>query len=86
MEYTVLIGRSENGYAACVEGLQGVCMAAAETREETETLIREAVELHLQEARSDAMRNKHTAMHWEAPEAMPTLRFVDVDAPKPLTA
>ena len=84
MEYTVLIGRSENGYAACVEGLSGVCMAAAETREETETLIREALALHLEETRSDSMHGECTDMYLEAPVAKPTLRFVDMDEPSSL--
>ncbi len=72
MEYTVLIGRSDNGYAAWVEGLSGVCVAAAETREETEALIQEALELHLEE--------EHSGLERASAPVRQTLRFVDMDA------
>ena len=79
MEYTVLIGRSANGYAACVEGLSGVCTAAAETREETESLIYEALELHLEEERPVSVSGAGT-MHRGDQADKPTLRFIDMDA------
>ena len=78
MEYTVLIGRSGNGYAASVEGLTGVCTAAAETREETESLIYEALELHLEEERL-SQESGVTTMYWGQVDK-PTLRFIDMDA------
>ena len=79
MEYTVLIGRSGNGYAAMVEGLSGVCTAAAETRAETESLIHEALELHLEEERLSEVSGV-TSMYLESQADKPTLRFIDMDA------
>ena len=78
MEYTVLIGRTGNGYAAMVEGLSGVCTAAAETRAETEDLIYEALELHLEEERLSQVSEVATAYGGQADK--PTLRFIDMDA------
>ena len=78
MEYTVLIGRTGNGYAAMVEGLSGVCTAAAETREETESLINEALELHLEEERLSQVSEVPTP-YWGQTDK-PTLRFIDMDA------
>ena len=42
----------ESNWSAYVPGLPG-CVAAAATREETEALIREAMELHLDLMRAD---------------------------------
>ena len=47
MTYTVIIEKTGNGYSAYVPDLPG-CVAAGDTREETETLIREAVTYHLE--------------------------------------
>jgi predicted RNase H-like HicB family nuclease len=47
MKYAVVIERSETGYGACVPDLPG-CVAVGETFSETEQLIREAVEFHLE--------------------------------------
>ena len=46
MKYTVVIEKTGNGYSAYVPDLPG-CAAAADTREETEELIREAIVCHL---------------------------------------
>ena len=46
MRYAVVIERAENNYSAYVPDLPG-CTAIAATIEETERLIREAIELHL---------------------------------------
>ncbi|MBZ5593304.1 MAG: type II toxin-antitoxin system HicB family antitoxin [Acidobacteriia bacterium] len=46
MRYAVVIEKSENNYAAYVPDLDG-CIATGRTVEETERLIREAIELHL---------------------------------------
>ena len=46
MKYTILIGRTDNGYSASVPDLPG-CIAAADTKTGVEELIREAVILHL---------------------------------------
>lgn len=46
MQYTVVVEESEAGYGAYVPNLPG-CVAAGETREEVQQLIREAIELHI---------------------------------------
>ncbi len=52
IEYTVILERGPKNWSAYVPDLPG-CVAAAKTREETETLIREAIELHLDLMRED---------------------------------
>ena len=52
MKYVVIIEKSDNGYSAYVPDLPG-CIAAAETREEAESLIREAIGYQLEEMRAD---------------------------------
>ena len=47
MDYVVVIEKTGNGYGAYVPDLPG-CVTAADTREETEALIREAVGYHLE--------------------------------------
>ena len=47
MKYVVVYEQSLTGYAAFVPDLPG-CVAAGETREETERLIREAIAFHLE--------------------------------------
>ncbi len=48
MQYIAIIeGDDQSGYGAYVPDLSG-CIAAAETREEVEQLIREAVPFHLE--------------------------------------
>jgi predicted RNase H-like HicB family nuclease len=47
MRYAVVIEKSENGFAAYVPDLPG-CVAAGEDVPETERLIREAIEFHLE--------------------------------------
>lgn len=47
MQYTVIIEKGPTSYGAYIPDLPG-CVAAAETREEVDTLIREAVVLHLE--------------------------------------
>jgi len=49
-EYTVVIEHGDTNFAAYVPDLPG-CVAAAETREETLELIREAIVLHAQSLR-----------------------------------
>ena len=46
-EYVVVFERAEDGWSAYVPDLPG-CIAAGETREETERLIREAIALHIE--------------------------------------
>ena len=47
MSYAVVIEKGETSYGAYVPDLPG-CVAVAETREEVEALIREAIQLHLE--------------------------------------
>ncbi|MDD5262672.1 MAG: type II toxin-antitoxin system HicB family antitoxin [Methylacidiphilales bacterium] len=54
MRYAVLIEKSETGYGAYVPDLPG-CIAVGETIEETEKLIKEAVEFHLDGLREDGV-------------------------------
>jgi predicted RNase H-like HicB family nuclease len=52
VQYLVIIEKSGNGYGAYVPDLPG-CVAAGRTRAETERLIREAIEFHLEGMRED---------------------------------
>ena len=54
MRYAIVIEKAENNYSAYVPDLPG-CIAAGATREETETLIREAIEFHLAGMREDGV-------------------------------
>ena len=47
MQYAVVIEKTGNGYSAYIPDLPG-CVAAGDTRAETEELIREAVVYHLE--------------------------------------
>jgi len=47
LKYLVIIEKTDNGFSAYVPDLPG-CIAAGETHEETEELIYEAVEAHLE--------------------------------------
>ena len=51
MKYAVVIEKSANGYAAYVPDLPG-CVAAGDSREETQRLIREAIEFHIEGMRA----------------------------------
>jgi predicted RNase H-like HicB family nuclease len=52
MQYAVIIEKGPASYGAYVPDLPG-CIAAAETEEEVEQLIREAIEFHLEGMRED---------------------------------
>ena len=52
MQYAVVIEKAGNGYSAYVPDIPG-CVAAADSMDETEDLIRDAVALHLQMLRED---------------------------------
>ncbi len=54
MRYAVVIEKSESGFGAYVPDLPG-CVAVAETLAETEQLIREAIEFHLDGLREDGI-------------------------------
>jgi predicted RNase H-like HicB family nuclease len=47
MQYVVVYEKTPNGWSAYVPDLPG-CVAAAATREETETLMRQAIALHIE--------------------------------------
>ncbi len=52
MKYAVIFEKSATGYGAYVPDLPG-CVAVGKTLKETQRLIREAIELHLQGMRED---------------------------------
>ena len=51
-EYVIIIEKAGNSYAAMVPDLPG-CIGAADTIEELEELMREAVEFHIEGMRLD---------------------------------
>ena len=52
MKYVVVYEPTQTGWSAYVPDLPG-CVAAGDTREETERLMREAIGLHIQALRED---------------------------------
>jgi predicted RNase H-like HicB family nuclease len=68
MRYAVVIEKSESGFGAYVPDLPG-CVAVAETLAETEQLIREAIEFHLDGLREDGIH---------APEPSAKAQYVEV--------
>lgn len=54
MRYAIVVEKAGNNYSAYVPDLPG-CVATGATLEETEQLIREAVELHLAGLREDGL-------------------------------
>ena len=54
MQYTVVIEKGPTSYGAYVPELPG-CIAAAETREEVSVLIREAIQLYVEELKKDGL-------------------------------
>ncbi len=70
MKYGVVIERGENSWGAYVPDLPG-CVAAGETREEVMTLIREAIEFHVDGLREDGK---------EVPEPHSDFEFIEVSA------
>ncbi len=54
MNYTVVIEAGPVSYGAFVPDLPG-CIAVGETREEAITLIKEAIELHVEGLREDGL-------------------------------
>jgi len=55
MRYAIVIERGPTSYGAFVPDLPG-CVAAGDTREEVVKLIREAIELHLEEMRKEKLQ------------------------------
>ncbi len=54
MRYAIVVEKAGKNYSAYVPDLPG-CIATGKTLEETERLIREAVELHLNGLREDGL-------------------------------
>lgn len=54
MRYAIVIEKAASNYAAYVPDLPG-CVATGATLEETEKLIREAIEFHLEGLRADGL-------------------------------
>jgi predicted RNase H-like HicB family nuclease len=54
MEYVVILEQGKTSYGAYVPDLPG-CVAVGETREEALDLIREAIDLHLDEMRKEGL-------------------------------
>jgi len=54
MSYAIVVERAANNHSAYVPDLPG-CIATGVTMEETEQLIREAIELHLSGLREDGL-------------------------------
>ena len=52
MKYAVIFEKSSSGYGAYVPDLPG-CVAVGDTLEETQQLIKEAIQLHLKGMRED---------------------------------
>ena len=50
MQYMVVVEKGANSFGAYVPDLPG-CVAAAESRDEVLSLIREAIELHIEDLR-----------------------------------
>jgi predicted RNase H-like HicB family nuclease len=68
MKYAVVIEKSESGFGAYVPDLPG-CVAVAESLSETEQLIREAIEFHLEGLLEDGI---------PAPEPSAMAQYVEV--------
>ena len=76
MKYLAIIEKSNNGYSAYLPDLPG-CIAAADTREETEKLIREGAVYHLEFMHEDGD---------PIPEATTTAIVVEVELPAAVAA
>ncbi len=54
MRYAIVIEKSDTGYGAFVPDLPG-CVAVGETIQQTEKLIKEAIEFHLEGMKDDGV-------------------------------
>jgi predicted RNase H-like HicB family nuclease len=68
--YAIVIEKAELNYAAYVPDLPG-CVATGATVEETERLLREAIELHIEGMREDGL---------PVPEPSSQVEYVEVKA------
>ncbi len=70
MRYAIVIEKAASNYSAYVPDLPG-CVATGLTVEETETLIREAIEFHLEGLRADSL---------PIPQPSSQVEYVDISA------
>ena len=70
MQYLVVIEQGSSSFGAYVPDLPG-CIAAGETREEVATLIQEAIELHIEDLKTQGQ---------QVPSPHSTGELVSVDA------
>ena len=70
MRYAVVIEKASSNYAAYVPDLPG-CIATGVSIEETETLIREAIEFHLEGLKADGS---------PIPPANSQVEYIDIPA------
>ena len=68
MRYAVIIEKGETSYGAYVPDLPG-CIAAAETKEEIEVLIREAIQFHIEGLREEGLPVPEPSSYFEYVEA-----------------
>ena len=68
--YAIVIERAKANYSGYVPDLPG-CVATGDTKEETEIMLREAIELHLEGMRADGI---------EIPEPSSSVEYVEVPA------
>ncbi len=68
MRYGIVIEKGESSYGAYVPDLPG-CVAAAETHEEVEMLIREAIQFHIEGLREEGL---------PVPEPSSSFEYVEV--------
>ena len=69
-QYAIVIEKAESNYAASVPDLPG-CVAMGATLDETERLLREAIELHVEGMLEDGL---------PIPEPSSWVQYVQVDA------
>lgn len=69
--YAIIIEKAESNFAAYVPDLPG-CVATGETIEETERLLREAIELHVRGLRADGL---------PVPEPSSIVDYLEVSVP-----
>jgi len=70
MRYAIIIEQGPSSFGAYVPDLPG-CVAAAETKDEAVALIKEAIELHLDDLRSRGQ---------PLPKPISTLEYIEVAA------
>ncbi|MBI4001989.1 MAG: type II toxin-antitoxin system HicB family antitoxin [Nitrospira defluvii] len=70
MRYAIVIEKAASNYSAYVPDLPG-CVATGATIQETETMIREAIEFHLEGLRADSL---------PIPQPSSQVEYVDISA------